>query len=197
MPILVFKSPAPVTTLTFSPLCTQALVASIGLSTTTTTTTTFISTHNIHYNIAPRKIRNWRSKWTLGKYAHFACADIISTPGHEESAHFARSKIIPNMFKTGDKCEAVVVNGVWARAEVIEHKDELFVVRFDSWRSVWNREVTEKEIRECTELPECRKRRGPLNRKVSSICFLGLFRYYLYSLFGSYETLSWTLTCPR
>ena len=38
--------------------------------------------------------------------------------------HFVRSKIIPKMFRTGDKCEVVDVNAVWARAEVIEHKDE-------------------------------------------------------------------------
>ena len=40
------------------------------------------------------------------------------------------------------------------------------------WSSVWNREVTEKEKRHCTELPECRKWRGPFKYYISSLFFI-------------------------
>lgn len=65
-----------------------------------------------------------------------------------------------NNFKTEDTVEALDEFGVWAKGTIVAMDGEKLRVSFEGFGSMWNRSVSEEEIRRETiaELPKKRSR---------------------------------------
>lgn len=70
-------------------------------------------------------------------------------------------------YQNGEKVEALDLNGMWFKAEVLESADQKILVKYRGWSEKWNCWVSKTEIRaNTTELP--RRRRQFFSQEVST-----------------------------
>jgi hypothetical protein len=65
-------------------------------------------------------------------------------------------------YKTGEKAEALDMDGVWHECEVIERRTASIIIHFTAWSSKYDREISEEEeVRPLTVRERMSRARNP------------------------------------